>query len=223
MKQYAGLDVSLKETSICIVDETGKVLHRGSAATEPRAVAEFLSEKAPDLDRAVHESGMLSTWLTRGLDALDVPIVCIDARKAHKALSARLNKSDKADAEGLAQLSRTGWYTQVHIRSEAADRLKALCRVALNFEMRRVWRRSLPLIARFGCHGACASHALLRNVIDGSTQKWLLLEGAQESNPCIVVDAVADDGCLSQGMRSSGGDCGEAEQSHFLSGVLKCE
>lgn len=126
MKQYAGLDVSLKETTICIVDETGKVVHRGSVATEPRAIADFLAEKAPDLDRAVHESGMLSTWLTRSLDALDVPIVCIDARMAHKALSARLNKSDKADAEGLAQLSRTGWYTQVHIRSEAADRLKTL-------------------------------------------------------------------------------------------------
>ncbi|GFE48629.1 hypothetical protein So717_03820 [Roseobacter cerasinus] len=123
MKQYAGLNVSLKETSICIVDESGKVLHRGSVATEPQAITNFLSEKAPDLDRVVHESGMLSTWLTRGLDALDVPVVCIDARKA---LSARLNKSDKADAEGLAQLSRMGWYTQVHIRSEAADRLKTL-------------------------------------------------------------------------------------------------
>jgi transposase len=126
MKQYAGLDVSLKETAICVVAEDGEVLIRGSVATEPRAIAAFLAANAPDLDRVVHESGMLSTWLTRDLEMQDVPIVCIDARQAHKALSARLNKSDTADAEGLAHLARTGWYRQVHIRSEAADRLRTL-------------------------------------------------------------------------------------------------
>lgn len=94
------------------------------------------------------------------------------------------------------------------------------CRVALKSETRRVRRQFLPLIARFGCHGACASRAPLRDVINRGKQSWLLLEGAQESNPCIVVDAVADDGCLSQGMRSSGSDCGEAEQPNFRSGVL---
>ena len=66
----------------------------------------------------VHESGQLSIWLTRQLEHLGLPIVCIDARLAHKALSARLNKSDRADAEGLAQLARTGWFTPVHVRSE---------------------------------------------------------------------------------------------------------
>jgi transposase len=60
------------------------------------------------------------------LARLGVPATCIDARKAHKALSARLNKSDAADAEGLAQLARTGWFTSVHIRSEEADRLRSL-------------------------------------------------------------------------------------------------
>jgi hypothetical protein len=63
----------------------------------------------------------------------------------------------------------------------------------------------------------------LRDVINRGKQSRLLLEGAQESNPCIVVDAFADDGCLSQGMRSSGGDCGEAEQPNFRSGVLDSE
>lgn len=126
MKQYAGLDVSLKETAICIIGEDGVVVAHGVAATEPGEIAAFLAEKAPELERAVHESGMLSTWLTRDLDLQGVPIVCIDARVAHKALSARLNKSDAADAEGLAHLARTGFYKQVHIRSEAADRLRTL-------------------------------------------------------------------------------------------------
>ena len=90
------------------------------------AIVELLDEKTDGLERVVHESGMLSTWLTRELEKRGLPIVCIDARMAHKALSARLNKSDSADAEGLARLARTGWYTRVHVRSEAADRLRTL-------------------------------------------------------------------------------------------------
>ncbi|WP_286174059.1 hypothetical protein [Rhodobacter sp. NTK016B] len=89
---------------------------------------------------------------------------------------------------------------------------ETFCRVALKSETRRFRHRVLPLIARFGCHRACASRAPLRNVINRSQQAWLLLEGAQESNPCIVVNAMADEGCFSQGTRSSGCDRGEAEQ-----------
>jgi transposase len=69
---------------------------------------------------------MLSIWLQRGSVRLGLPAICIDDRKAHKSLSARLNKSDAGDAEGLVQLARTGWYTPVHIRSEEADRLRTL-------------------------------------------------------------------------------------------------
>jgi len=64
--------------------------------------------------------------LQRGLVRLGLPATCIDARKAHKVLSARLNKSDAADAEALAQLARTGWFTPVDVRSKAADRLRSL-------------------------------------------------------------------------------------------------
>jgi transposase len=78
------------------------------------------------VERIVHESGPLSIWLTRELAARGAPVVCIDARAAHKALSARMNKSDRADAEALAQLARTGWYRAVHIKSEASDRLRLL-------------------------------------------------------------------------------------------------
>jgi len=126
MSQYVGLDVSLKEVSICVVDADGAVVLRATLPTEPDEVAGFIAENAPRAERVVHESGILATWLTRELEKRGVPIICIDARMAHKALSARLNKSDKADAEGLAQLARTGWFTQVHIRSEASDRVRAL-------------------------------------------------------------------------------------------------
>ncbi|WP_291733619.1 IS110 family transposase, partial [Leisingera sp. F5] len=76
--------------------------------------------------RVVHESGQLSIWLQRGLTRMGLRAICIDARKAHKSLSARPNKSDASDVEGLAQLARTGWFTPVYIRSEDADRLRCL-------------------------------------------------------------------------------------------------
>lgn len=126
MKHYVGLDVSLKEISVCVVDEEGSVVQRGVVASDPAAVGRFLSDQGIKPERIVHESGQLSIWLQRGLTKLGLPATCIDARIAHKALSAKLNKSDRADAEGLAQLARTGWYTPVHVRSEDADRLRAL-------------------------------------------------------------------------------------------------
>lgn len=126
MKQYAGLDVSLKEISICVIDGDGKVIARGSTPAEPEAVAHFFAGINLSPESMVHESGPLSIWLQRGLLRLGQPAICIDARKAHKALSARLNKSDASDAEGLAQLARTGWFTRVHLRSERKERTDQL-------------------------------------------------------------------------------------------------
>ena len=126
MKYYAGLDVSLKEISVCIVDSDGAVTGRGTVDCDPMSVAGFFEERSIRPDRVVHESGQLSIWLRRGLAKAGLPAICIDARIAHKALSAKLNKSDKADAEGLAHLARTGWFTPVHVRSEDADRLRTL-------------------------------------------------------------------------------------------------
>lgn len=126
MEYYVGLDVSLKEISICVVDRDGETVARGVCPADPEGVAGWFRNRELTPRRIVHESGMLSIWLQRGLAGLGLPATCIDARKAHKSLSARLNKSDAADAEGLAQLARTGWFTPVHIRSEEADRLRSL-------------------------------------------------------------------------------------------------
>lgn len=126
MDHYAGLDVSLKEISICVVDRDGAIVARGVCPADADGLAGWLRAREFAPRRIVHESGMLSIWLQRGMTQLGLPATCIDARKAHKSLSARLNKSDVADAEGLAQLARTGWFTPVHIRSEEADRLRSL-------------------------------------------------------------------------------------------------
>ena len=126
MKHYVGLDVSQKEVSICVVDGDGGVVSEGKVVTEPGLILSWIEASVGAVERIVHESGPLSIWLTRELARVGAPVVCIDARAAHKALSARMNKSDRADAEALAQLARTGWYRAVHIKSEASDRLRLL-------------------------------------------------------------------------------------------------
>ena len=122
MEHYAGLDVSQKEISICVVDHDGKAIARGTWPADPEGVAGGFRNRSLTPHRIVHESVMLSIWLQRGMTRLGLPATCIDARKAHKSLSARLNKSDAADAEGLAQLARTNWFTAVHNRPTSALR-----------------------------------------------------------------------------------------------------
>lgn len=90
MTHYAGLDVSLKEISICVVDEDGEIVARGTAPADPAGVAGWVKSRSLTPERIVHESGQLSIWLQRGMSRLDLPAICIDARKAHKSLSARL-------------------------------------------------------------------------------------------------------------------------------------
>ncbi|MBC8338011.1 MAG: IS110 family transposase [Alphaproteobacteria bacterium] len=125
MEQYAGLDVSLKAVSICVSDGTGLVVWRGDVVNDPAAVVATLGRHAPDLVRAVLETGSCGIHLYRELEAAGVPIVCICARQAKGVLKCKVNKSDANDAEGLAQLARTGWYRQVYVKSIDAHVIRA--------------------------------------------------------------------------------------------------
>lgn len=125
MKRYVGLDVSQDECAICVLSEDGSILHEVTCRTNPDVIVREI-DAVGAVEKVVHESGPLSIWLTRELKDRGAPVVCIDARAAHKALSARMNKSDRSDAEALAQLARTGWYREVHVKSEASDRLRLL-------------------------------------------------------------------------------------------------
>jgi transposase len=86
MAFYVGLGASVKETSICIMDDKGVVAARTDISTAPDLIAGFISKQAPKVERVVHEIGILAIWLTRELEKRGVPIICIDARLAHKAL-----------------------------------------------------------------------------------------------------------------------------------------
>ena len=106
MEQYVGLDVSLTETSICVLEQSGAVVFEGNVATNPQAIAKLLRRRAPKARRIAFETGSLSNWLWHELKALDFPVLCLDARHAKAALSMRMNKSDRNDARGSYRVRR---------------------------------------------------------------------------------------------------------------------
>ena len=117
MEQYVGLDVSLEQTSVCVVDGRGKTLWQGKCASTPEAIAATIRAKAPSVVRIGLESGPLSSWHWHEPRKAGLPVVCLDARHAKAALALQLNKSDRNDARGLAQIVRTGWYREVAVKS----------------------------------------------------------------------------------------------------------
>ncbi len=132
MTMYAGLDVSDKSTHICVVDSDGAVFRRDVVASDPEALAKWLGKHCPDLTRVVLETGPLSSFLYHGLVERTVPVECICARHAKGVLSARVNKSDVHDAEGLARIARTGWFKRVHMKASATHIDRAACAFVRN-------------------------------------------------------------------------------------------
>ena len=126
MKQYVGLDVSQKETSVCVLDEEGRVTYEGKAQSTPGALTKLITSRAPRAERIGFETGAMSSWLWHELKRVDLPVVCIDARHAHAALSMRMNKSDKNDARGLADLVRLGWFRAVAVKSERSQQVRSM-------------------------------------------------------------------------------------------------
>lgn len=126
MKTYVGLDVSLDETAVCVVGEDGQVLAERKVPSTVEAIAAFVAAKSPGTVRIGLETGSLSVWLHGELRARGLPVICIDARHAKAALSMRINKTDRNDAAGLAQVMRTGWYRETHVKSGPSHLARAL-------------------------------------------------------------------------------------------------
>lgn len=126
MKQYVGLDVSQKETSVCVLDEQGRMVFEGKAPSDPGALTRLIRKRAPAAERIGFETGAMATWLWHELKRVGFPVVCIDARHAHAALSVRMNKSDQNDARGLAELVRIGWYREVRVKSEESQIIRSM-------------------------------------------------------------------------------------------------
>lgn len=129
MTYYAGLDVSLEETAICIVDAKGRIVREVRAASEPDALVSTLEALELPLERIGLEACSLTAWLHDGLRAAGLPAICIETRQANAAMKTMPNKTDRNDARALAQIMRTGWFRQVHVKSRPS-RLQRLLLVA---------------------------------------------------------------------------------------------
>ena len=126
MTNYVGLDVSQKTTTLCIVDREGHRQWRGECVTSPEHIAQAVLQHAGAKASIGIETGPMTPWLVHELRLRGLDVICLDARHARAALRMQLNKTDRNDAEGLAQIMRTGWYRAVHVKSFDAHRARAL-------------------------------------------------------------------------------------------------
>jgi transposase len=126
MGHYAGIDVSLERSSVCVVDGTGRIIREAKVASEPEALVDFFRRLGLSLTRVGLEAGPLSQWLHAGLAEAGLEAVLLETRHVKAALSAMVVKTDRKDARGIAQLLRMGWYRPVHRKSPSAQEIRAL-------------------------------------------------------------------------------------------------
>src|SRR6267154_2499628 len=126
MEHFAGMDVSVKETSVGIVDDTGKIVREVKAASEPEALLKVLRNPACRFKRIGLEAGPLSQWLFNALAEAGLPVVCVETRHMQAVLKAQINKTDRNDARGIAQMMRVGLYRPVHVKTLRSQKLRIL-------------------------------------------------------------------------------------------------
>jgi transposase len=126
MRYYAGLDVSMKETFICILDKEGGKVYESHVYTDPKHIYDEFIKSGYELEKVGIESGSLSSYLTKGLQALGIKAICIDARKMAAILSVTVNKTDKNDARGIADAMRCNHYKEVNLRDSDDDSIGIL-------------------------------------------------------------------------------------------------
>jgi len=126
MEHFAGLDVSVKETSVCIVDDTGRIVREIKVASEPEALLLVLKNGAYRFKRIGLEAGPLSQWLYSALGEANLPVICVETRHMRAVLNAQINKTDRNDARGIAQMMRAGLYRPVHVKTLRSQKLRML-------------------------------------------------------------------------------------------------
>jgi transposase len=126
MTYFAGLDVSVKETSVCIVDDAGKIVQEARVASEPEALLQVLTNTIYCFKRVGLEAGPLSQWLYSVLAEAGLPVICVETRHMRAMLKAQINKTDRNDARGIAQMMRVGLYRPVHVKTLRSQKLRVL-------------------------------------------------------------------------------------------------
>jgi transposase len=126
MNHYAGIDVSLEQSSVCIVDASGKIIREGKVASEPQALIDWFGALGFDLVRIGLEAGPLSQWLYAGMKRAGLAVELLETRHVRDAFKAMPVKSDRNDARNIAQLMRLGWFRPVHCKSISAQEVRAM-------------------------------------------------------------------------------------------------
>jgi transposase len=190
MDHFAGLDVSVKETSVCIVDDTGKIVREVKVASEPQALLGVLTDPAYRFKRIGLEAGPLSQWLYSALAEAGLPVICVETRHMRAVLKAQINKTDRNDARGMAQMMRVGLYRPVHVKTLRSQKLRMLLThrkllqskaIALDNDLRGTLRN---FGLKVGMVGTARFEARIKELIENSPDLAVLVE------PLLVVRRV---------------------------------
>ena len=126
MEHYAGIDVSLEWSSVCVVDASGKIVCEGKVASEPESLVDWFGSLGHGVERIGLEAGPLSQWLYAAMRDAGLAVELLETRHVRDAFKAMPVKSDRNDARGIAQLMRLGWFRPVHCKSMSAQETRAL-------------------------------------------------------------------------------------------------
>jgi transposase len=182
MEHFAGLDVSVKETSVCIVDDTGKIVREVKAASEPDALLAVLTNPAYRFKRIGLEAGPLSQWLFSALADSGLPVICVETRHMRAALKAQINKTDRNDARGIAQMMRVGLYRPVHVKTLHSQKLRMLLThrrllqskaIAIENDLRATLRN---FGLKVGVAGTVKFEARIRELVENVSDLAVLVE-----------------------------------------------
>jgi transposase len=190
MDHFAGLDVSVKDTSVCIVDEVGKIVREVKVASEPDALLAVLRNATYRFKRIGLEAGPLSQWLFSALAEADLPVICVETRHMRAVLKAQINKTDRNDARGIAQMMRVGLYRPVHVKTLRSQKLRMLLThrkllqskaIAVDNDLRGTLRN---FGLKVGVVGAARFEARIRELVEDLPDLTILVE------PLLVVRRV---------------------------------
>jgi len=131
MVHFVGLDVSVKTTSVCVVDDAGKVILEQKVPTDPADIIAILSSLGVSFGRIGIEAGPLSQWLVNALTVANLPVICVETRHMKALLTAQqISKTDRSDARGIAQMMRVGLFKPVHVKTLVAQEQRMLLTTA---------------------------------------------------------------------------------------------
>jgi len=182
MEHFAGLDVSVKETSLCILDDAGRIVREARIASEPEALLAVLRNPAYCFKRIGLEAGPLSQWLFSALAEAGLPVICVETRHMRAVLKAQINKTDRNDARGIAQMMRAGLYRPVHVKTLRSQKLRMLLThrkllqskaIAIENDLRATLRN---FGLKVGVVGTVKFEARIKELVEGAPDLAVLVE-----------------------------------------------